>query len=55
MKQAITNYALGGAAAVLASWGFSFWVDIPAEVGAALGTFFTWIAWRLDLGAPSDA
>lgn len=45
-KAVVTAAALGGAIGVLLTWGISFMVDVPGEIGAAIGTVAIFVVQR---------
>jgi hypothetical protein len=45
-KAIVSGVALGGAIGVLVTWVISFGVDVPGEIGAAIGTVATFVVQR---------
>ncbi len=45
-SQAYGAVALGGALGIITAWGVGFWVEVPAEVAAAFGSVWVFIAGR---------
>ncbi len=44
--QAVGAVGLGMAVGIIATWALGFAVDVPAEVGTAIGSVFVFIAGR---------
>ena len=43
----VTNYSVGLALGVIVTWLIGMAVEVPGEVGAAVGTLCVFLAWRL--------
>ena len=45
----VTNYSVGLALGMIATWALGFAVTVPGEIGAAIGTLCVFVVWRLGL------